>query len=170
MKRAVLISLFSLAAMTIGVTGCESGGAKKCPPGCTQDCCKDMTGKSLYERLGGEPAITLVVDDFVDRTAANPKVNVTRKGVGREWQATPENVKKLKRLVTEFVCSATGGPQKYTGRDMVTTHQGMNISAAEFAASGDDLLASLKKFNVPKKEQDELMAIVGTTKKDIVGK
>lgn len=185
MKRSAVISLFGLAALVFGIAGCESGGAHTCPPGCTNECCKpggkcepgctkacckDKAGKTLYERLGGEPAITLVVSDFVDRTAANPKVNVTRKGVGREWQATPENVAKLKKLVTEFVCSAAGGPQKYTGRDMPSSHQGMNIKESEFAAAGDDLIASLKKYNVPKKEQDELMAIVGTTKKDIVGK
>lgn len=164
MKRSALISLFGLLALAVGLTGCKSGESRTGPEA------SDKSGKSLYERLGGEPAITLVVDDFVDRTAANPKVNVTRKGEGREWQATPENVRKLKRLVVEFVCSVTGGPQKYTGRDMVTTHRGMNITEAQFNAAGDDLVASLKKFNVSKKEQDELMAIVGTTKKDIVGK
>lgn len=126
--------------------------------------------RSLYERLGGEEAISAVVDDFVDRAAADPKVNVTRKGAGREWHASPENVAILKRRVTEFVCMVTGGPQKYTGRDMKETHVGMNITAAEFDQSGQVLKASLDKFKVPQREQEELLAIVGTTKGDIVEK
>ena len=43
------------------------------------------------------------------------------------------------QLVFEFLCSATGGPQEYTGRDTLTTHKGMNISEQEFMAVLDDL-------------------------------
>jgi hemoglobin len=128
-----------------------------------------MQGKSLYHRLGEEPAIRAVVDDFVARAASDPKVNFTRKGVpGAEWQATPENVEKLKVRLVQFIGQATGGPQKYAGKDMKTTHKGMKITNAEFDAAAADLKASLDTLKVPAQEQSELMAIVGGTRNDMV--
>jgi hemoglobin len=127
--------------------------------------------KSLYDRLGGKPAITAVVDDFVGRAASDPKVNFTRKGVpGAEWQATPENVAHLKMQLVDFISMATGGPNNYKGKSMKESHKNMQITDAEFSAIAADLKASLDKLNVPAKEQGELMAIVGGTKKDIVTK
>jgi len=119
--------------------------------------------KSLYERLGGEPAITAVVEDFVGRAAADPKVNFFRDG---KYKGI--DVPRLKRQIVEFIGQATGGPQKYTGRDMKQTHKGMKITNAEFDAIAADLAASLDKFKVPAKEKNELLTIVGTTRKDIV--
>jgi hemoglobin len=124
--------------------------------------------KSLYDRLGGEPAITAVVADFVGRAAGNPKVNFTRKGTKAEWAATPENVATLKKHLVQLVGMATGGPQKYDGKSMKEVHKGMAITEAEFNALAADLVATLKKFNVPDKEQQELLTIVGSTKADIV--
>jgi hemoglobin len=126
--------------------------------------------KSLFERLGGEVAIRAVISDFVDMSAADPKVNFTRKGIaGAEWDATPENVQKLKDRLTEFVAQGTGGPQKYTGEAMKAVHKNMKITNAEFDAMAGHLKVALKKHNVPQKEQTELLAIVESTRKDIVG-
>jgi truncated hemoglobin YjbI len=124
--------------------------------------------KTLFDRLGGLPAITAVVDDFVGRAASDPKVNFTRKGTPAEWKATPESVAHLKEKLVELIAETTGGPVKYTGRDMKSTHKGMGITEAEFNAIAADLKATLDKFKVPAKEQDELFAIVGSTKADIV--
>lgn len=124
--------------------------------------------KSLYERLGGEPAVKAVVDDFVGRTAANPKVNFTRKGTPAEWKATPEAVAKLKERLVELVGAVTGGPQKYTGKSMKDAHKGMKITKEEFGAIAADLKATLDKFKVPAKEQEELLKIVGSTAGDII--
>jgi hemoglobin len=74
----------------------------------------------------------------------------------------------LKERLTAFITQATGGPKKYKGRDMKAAHAGMKITAAEFAAIAEDLAATLDKFNVPKPEKDELMAIAASTQKDIV--
>ena len=126
--------------------------------------------KSLYDRLGGEAAIKAVIDDFVARAAGNPKVNFTRKGTDMEWEATPENVKRLKKHLVDLVGMVTGGPQKYEGRSMKETHKGMKITKAEFDALAADLKATLDHFKVPAKEQEELLKIVGSTEKDIVEK
>jgi hemoglobin len=119
--------------------------------------------KSLYQRLGGEPALTAVVDDFVDHAAADPRVDFTRGG--RYHQL---DVPRLKRQLVNLVGQLTGGPQKYTGKDMKTLHAGMKITAAQFDALAADLAASLEKFKVPGREKDELLTIVGSTRKDIV--
>jgi hemoglobin len=126
--------------------------------------------KTLYERLGGEAAIKAVIDDFVARAAANPKVNFTRKGTTAEWKPTPAGIDHLKKMLVDLVGSVTGGPQKYTGRNMKDVHKGMKITQAEFDALASDLKATLDKFKVPAKEQDELLKIVASTAPDIVEK
>lgn len=132
----------------------------------------DMTAApavaSLYDRLGGEPAVTAVVDEFVNLAAADPAVNFVRVGKKRTWDPTPENVEKLKKHLTQFVCSVAGGPQTYEGQDMKTAHQDMEITDAEFNAIAVDLVAALAKFNVPQQEQNELLAAVETTRGSIV--
>ncbi len=96
--------------------------------------------KSLYDRLGGKEAITAVVDDFANRIVADSRVN------GR-FAFT--DLKKFKALNVELVCKASGGPCKYQGRDMKTTHAGMRISNAEFDIVAGHLAATLRKFKVP---------------------
>jgi hemoglobin len=138
------------------VCGCEN---TKAPP----------PAKPLYERLGGMPAIQAVVDDFVTRAASDPKVNFTRKGIpGAEWDPSPTNVEHLKRMLVEFIAEASGGPVKYTGKDMPSSHKGMRITNAEFDALAADLQQSLEKFKVPRQEQSELLEAVEGTRKQIV--
>ncbi len=117
--------------------------------------------KSLYERLGGKPAITAVVDDFVGRVAANSQIN-------RFFAAT--DIPKLKTNLVDQICEASGGPCKYKGKDMKTAHKGMGVSNTHFDAMGSDMVATLNHFKVPQKEKDELLAILGSTRKDIVEK
>jgi hemoglobin len=74
----------------------------------------------------------------------------------------------LKGHLVDQVCSATGGPCIYRGRDMKTTHAGMKISEGDFNALVQDLVAALDKFNVPAQEKGELLALLGAMKKEIV--
>lgn len=120
---------------------------------------------SLYERLGGAYAIATVVDAFIERLLvnetlnANPAINEARKRV-----PTPG----LKYHVTSFMVQATGGPQVYTGRSMEAAHAHLNITEQEWAAMAADFQTILDQFKVPKAEQEELFALVGTVKSDIV--
>lgn len=123
--------------------------------------------KSLYDRIGGQAALTKVVDDFVAKAAANPKVNFTRNGM---WVASDAAVKTLKMHLVNFLGSAFGGPQKYTGRTMRESHKGMAITQAEFDALAADLKAVLEANKVPKAEVDEIMKIAASTAPDIVEK
>ena len=120
---------------------------------------------SLYERLGGVFAIAAVVDDFIDRVMSDPKLNANPKVDEAHHKVHPAG---FKYLVTEQVCSATGGPQTYTGRSMADSHEHLDINEVEWQAFLEDFQATLDKFEVPATEQAELFAIVESTKSDIV--
>lgn len=116
--------------------------------------------KSLYDRLGGQPAITAVVDNFVGNVAADNRIN---------GFFAHTDIPRLKRLLVEQICQGTGGPCTYTGRDMRTAHRDMNITDAQFNALVEDLVKSLDKFKVPEREKNELLGILGPLKPQIVG-
>ena len=123
----------------------------------------ESSGPTLYQRLGGREAIKLVVDDFVTNMAADPRVN------SRFKDLQPAAVFKLQTNLADQICDATGGPCAYLGKDMKAVHTGMGITEAEWNATVEDLVKSLDKYKVPAKEQQELLAILGPLKKDIVG-
>src|SRR6476659_7659587 len=116
---------------------------------------------TLYDRLGGVYAIATVVDDFIDRVMNNPKLNANPKVDEAHHRVSPAG---FKYLVTEMVCWATGGPQKYTGRSMRDSHEHLEITQAEWKAFMTDFQACVTKFCVPAAEQQELIAIVESTK------
>jgi hemoglobin len=120
---------------------------------------------TLYERLGGVYAIASVVDDFIDRLMDDPRLNANPR-VNEAHHRVPRA--GFKYLVTEQVCHATGGPQRYTGKSMHDSHAHLAITEQEWQAFLDDFKQTLAKFQVPAAEQAELFAIVDSTKKDIV--
>src|SRR6516162_7110568 len=120
---------------------------------------------SLYDRLGGVYSIATVVDDFIDRIMIDPRLNANPKVDEAHHRVSKAG---FKYLVTEMVCWATGGPQKYTGRSMYDSHIDLGITEGEWQAFMDDLRQTFDKFGVPAAERAELVAIVESTKKDIV--
>jgi hemoglobin len=120
---------------------------------------------SLYDRLGGVYSIATVVDDFIDRIMVDPRLNANPLVDEAHHRIPPAG---FKYLVTEMVCWATGGPQKYTGKSMAESHGHLKITAPEWDAFLDDLQQALDKLAVPAAEQTELKAIVNSTRSDIV--
>ncbi len=126
---------------------------------------EENLGPTLYERLGGVYAIASVVDDLIERVSvnevlnANPAINEARKQVPKPG---------LKFHITAMVCQAAGGPEQYTGRSMKESHLHLNITEKEWETFTADFQETLDKFQVPEKEQNELLAIVDSTKGDIV--
>ncbi len=116
-------------------------------------------GGSLFERLGGKNAITSVVEDFVARCAGDTRIN-------KKFVRT--DIPRLRSMLIDQVSEASGGPARYTGRDMKTTHDGMKVTAGEFDALVEDLVATLNRFGVGTREQDELLGILGPLRSDIV--
>jgi hemoglobin len=117
--------------------------------------------KSLYDRLGGQPAIEAVVNDFAGNVLADSRINK---------KFAKSDAKRLVKNLTDFVCSATGGPCKYTGQTMKASHKRMAVTTGEFNALVEDLVKTLDKFKVPAKERGELLAALGPLAKDIVEK
>ena len=121
---------------------------------------------SLYDRLGGVYNIATVVDDFIDRIMNDPRLNANPRVDEAHHRVSPAG---FKYLVTEMVCWAAGGPQVYSGRSMGDSHRHLMIIEEEWEAFMDDFQQSLDKFEVPQPEQEELKAIVESTKEAIVG-
>ena len=115
--------------------------------------------RSLYERLGGYDSIIAVVDQTIKNVAADRRINRFFAGA---------NIPRLRRMLTDQICVASGGPCVYVGRDMKSAHAGMGIRSRHFNALVDDLGRALKTFKVPRREQRELVGLLGPTKKDIV--
>jgi hemoglobin len=120
---------------------------------------------SLYDRLGGVYSIATVVDDFINRIMIDPKLNSNPLVQEAHHRVAPAG---FKYLVTEMVCSATGGPQKYTGKSMAESHKDLKITSKEWEAFLNDFQQTLNKFKVAAEEQAELKAIVNSTRADIV--
>ncbi|HMJ47535.1 MAG TPA: group 1 truncated hemoglobin [Ferruginibacter sp.] len=119
---------------------------------------------TLYKRIGGYDAIVAVTNDFVGRL-------VTNKDLSRFFVGMSDDSKiKVSSHIINLVCKVTGGSCPYTGRDMKTVHTGLHITENDWTIMAGLFSETLNKFNVPKKEQDELFTIVGSVKKDIVGK
>ena len=122
--------------------------------------------KTLYERLGGKKAITAVVDEFVGRVAMDARIN----HYFAQTAADPARLKTFKMNLVDQICQATGGPCKYTGKDMKSAHAGMGITSADFNALVEDLSGALDKFKVQDKEKNELLGALAPMKSDIVTK
>lgn len=118
-----------------------------------------MSEESLYERLGGEDKIRKIATDILDLHLDNDTVRVRYQDSDRE---------KVIQRVTEFICAGTGGPQEYTGKDMVTTHRGMNINEAEYIAVIDDIMEALDKNGIGDREKQEVLMICYSLKGEIL--
>jgi hemoglobin len=143
---------------------------------------KEKDGRAtLYERLGAEAGVKRIVDDFVDRALADPRVNWQRKGVKHgsvlgiggktsEWKANPEEIESLKLHIAQFVALASGGPAQYEGARVAQVHRGMKITNAEFDASIGDLKATLDSLKIAAVEQKELLSVFESVRPQVVEK
>jgi hemoglobin len=114
---------------------------------------------SLYERLGGLDAIHAVVDATVARQGADERI-------ARKFART--DLGRLKANFGDLICETTGGPCTYAGRSMTETHQRMGVTAGEFDAFVEDVVAVLDQFQVPNAERDELLGLLGPLRPEIV--
>ena len=151
MKRNFLIGFSVSIALFLSCVGVAKNA-------CAQ------SGDSLYKRLGGYDALAAVTDDFIIRLA-------TDKTLGRFFVGASDNSKmRIRQLVLDQLCAATGGPCVYIGRDMKTAHKGLGITEEDWNISVKRLVETLTKFKVPEKEQKEVAEALTGLKKDIVEK
>lgn len=123
-----------------------------------------MENKSLFERLGGTPGIERLVDEVVRRHMEN-RVIAAR---FRPYLESPSRLQELKGHLARFLELGSGGPQRYAGRDMKTTHRGMNISPAEYMAALDDIMAALVHAGADEETRKDVLAIGWSLKDDII--
>jgi hemoglobin len=116
--------------------------------------------------LGGKKSITAVVDEFVGRVAGDVRINHYFAADVKD----PKRLAKFKKNLVDQICQGSGGPCKYIGKDMKSAHAGMGISGADFTALVEDLVGALDKFKVGDKEKNDLLAVLGPMKSDIVEK
>jgi len=115
--------------------------------------------KSLYDRLGGGDAINALTESWVARVGGDDRAN---------GKFARTDIDRLKKEVVDQLCEAAGGPCTYTGRSMLETHKGMNVTAGEFEVVMQDLGATLDELKVPKAEQDELVGLLRPMRDDII--
>ena len=120
---------------------------------------------SLYDRLGGLYNIAVVVDDLIDRVMVDPRLNANPRVDEAHHRVSAAG---FKYFVTEMLCWAAGGPQRYSGRTMGDSHRHLMITPDEWQAFMDDVQQTLDKFGVPQPEQDEVRTIIESTREAIV--
>jgi len=133
--------------------------------GCNEDDEQTMD-PTLYTRLGGIEAISAVTDKFLTNVASDGAINARFEAA----VANPSRLQVLRNNLIDQICAGSGGPCQYKGKSMVEAHTGMNITTAEFTALVGDLVAALDFYDVPEKEKNDLLAVLGPMQSDIVGK
>lgn len=117
-------------------------------------------GTTLYQRLGESAGIARLVDDVISAHLANPLVKPRFENI--------QDLARTKKMATEFFCAGAGGPQAYTGKDMRTAHQGMNISEQEYLAVMDDIVGAMAKNELDDGTKNEVVGILYSLKGHIV--
>jgi hemoglobin len=116
---------------------------------------------SLYERIGGLPAVKAAVHEMVTNAMADSRIKAFFAGIDME---------RVDRNLVDFVCQAAGGPCQYHGKSMPKAHEGLNLKPVHFSALLEDLKIGLDKLKVPAAEQEELLAALAATRGDVLGR
>lgn len=117
--------------------------------------------RTLYERLGGETGVRSLAEDILEKNLNNPQI-------GHYFHCI--DMTKLKQLVFEFFSNGIGGPHAYTGRDMISTHTGLNISERDFEIANDDTVDVLKEHGAGEEEICDVMDILNSLKDQVINK
>lgn len=115
---------------------------------------------TLYQRLGGADGIARLVDDVIAAHLDNPIVKTRFENI--------ENMEHAKRMAREFFCAGSGGPEPYTGKDMLAAHKGMNISEQEYLAVMDDIVSAMNKHRLDEGTKNDVIAILYSLKGNII--
>ncbi|WP_412987700.1 group I truncated hemoglobin [Pontimicrobium sp. IMCC45349] len=122
--------------------------------------------KTIFEKLGGDEGVSAIVEDIIAKHLENDKI----KHYFIALQKDPEYFEKFKQHVKDFLETGTGGEQKYSGRDMVAAHSGLNISESDFLEAIDDILFVLDSHKVDRTSRNELLATLYSMKDAVMKK
>ena len=156
MPSAARLQHFMMMACVATAAACASAGGGASASGGTAD------GVKLYKRLGGYDAIAAVTDDFLGRLLSDTVTAPYFKGL-EPWQKN-----RVRQLIVDQLCEASGGPCVYIGRPMALAHEQLQMDERVWNAFAGDFVAALNKFKVPERERRELLEIVGSMKSDVL--
>ncbi len=122
--------------------------------------------KILFERLGGVSGIKTIVDDVVEAHMNNPAISARF----LPYKEQPDKLAIIKQHTVDFFSAGSGGPVTYSGRDMTTTHKGMNINPTEYMHAVDDILMVLSKHKIDDASRNDVLAILWSLKSMIIAK
>lgn len=114
---------------------------------------------SVYKAFGGQKGLTALVEDFMSIVLSDARINHT---------FTEASIPRVKLMLVEQFCELTGGPCKYSGKDMRSSHATLNVTRAQFNALAEDLQIAMERANVPFREQNKLLAKLAPMQRDIV--
>jgi hemoglobin len=141
----------------VGVFGCSNQKHAAAPAVQSQP--------TLYERIGGVDNIAVVVDDVIERSYKDP-VFAANPHIHKAHKRFPKQVYKFN--ATALACHVFGGPQNYTGRSLKEAHQHLHITEKEWNALIRIFRDSMNSYNVPRKEQGEIIAIIESTRAEVM--
>lgn len=124
----------------------------------------ETSNGTLYERLGGVKGITAIVDDIVEAHMSNPGV----KARFLPLKDDPKHFTEVRQHLIEFLAAGSGGPEQYTGKDMLSAHRGMNISEEEYMKVIDDILHALDKNKIDDQTRKDVLAIAYSLKDQMI--
>ena len=116
---------------------------------------------SLYQKLGGKAALEAVIDAFYVKVLADNRIKDIFADVNMDKQAKRQKA---------FLAAAFGGPVAWTGKDMRKAHADLKLTEEHFNAVAENLLKTLEEFKVKKELIDQVMAIAGSVKNDVLNK
>lgn len=121
---------------------------------------------TLYERLGEASGIHALVDDIIEAHMNNPVIQ----NRFLPYREKPEELDQAKSHLRTFLAMGSGGPDNYQGRSMPDAHRGMNISAGEYMAAVDDIMAVLEQHGMNEQTRNDVLAIAWSLKGEIMDK
>ena len=121
---------------------------------------QSIVATTLYERLGSQEGITRISRELIKNHLGNPLVKTRYQNI--------DNMDRLEQRVIEFFCAGAGGPQSYSGQDMLTTHRGMNVSEQEFITVIDDAMNALETCGIDTPTRNEVLAILWSLKGEVI--
>ena len=119
-----------------------------------------MTSTTLYQRLGSAGGIARLVDDVMAAHLVNPLVKTRFENI--------KDLDRAKKMARDFFCAGAGGPETYTGKDMLAAHKGMNISEQEYLAVTDDIVGAMEKQGISEDARKDVIAILYSLKGSII--
>lgn len=153
-------------AAAVSSTGVAAAAVAQSPRASERAQCGSTKG--LFDRLGGFFGIAAVVNRFSDEILTNPTLNQNPALVAWNQNEAPTRLPGLKFLRTMWIASMAGGPIKFSGQPLEQAHDRFNLTPAEFAAVGAEIVEALQFFNVAQADIDKLVCLYQTSMDEVV--